>query len=374
MRVLALEPYYGGSHKAFLDGWAAHSRHDFDIIGLPARKWKWRMRHAAITLAGEVRSRQSAGACWDLLFCSDMLSLAEFLGLAPLPVRCLPAVAYFHENQLTYPVRREREWDYQFVLTNLTTALAAAEVWFNSACHRDAFLNALPGFLKPMADFVPLGAPGLILDRSGVHPPGIEPLPPRPPREPGPLRILWSARWEHDKNPEEFFEALGLLEARGVSFRLAVIGQEFRDRPAVFEAARRRFADRIDHWGYKSERREYAEVLAWADVVVSTALFETFGIGVLEAASAGAFPLLPPRLAYPEIFGPGASDGSADFFYEPGATGLAERLAGLADRANRGDLWDGDPHRGVRIASRYRWEALAGPMDDALERLAGAAR
>ncbi len=374
MRILALEPYYGGSHRAFLDGWAARSRHAFDILGLPARKWKWRMRHAAITLAEEVRARQAAGARWDLLFCSDMLSLAEFLGLAPAPVRDLPAVAYFHENQLTYPVRCEREWDYQFVLTNLTTALAATEVWFNSAWHRDAFLDALPGFLKPMADFVPLQAPDQIRPRSRVHPPGIEPLPPAAPRTPGPLRILWSARWEHDKNPEEFFEALALLADRGIPFRLGVIGQEFRDRPAVFETARQRFADRIDHWGYKADRQAYGEVLAWADVVVSTAMFETFGIGVLEAVSAGAFPLLPPRLAYPEIFGPSAPEGSADFFYEPGAASLARRLAELADRADRGDLWNGDPRRGVRIAARYGWNVLTGPMDDALERLNGGGR
>ena len=36
MRILALEPYYGGSHQAFLDGWTAHSRHAFTVLGLPA--------------------------------------------------------------------------------------------------------------------------------------------------------------------------------------------------------------------------------------------------------------------------------------------------------------------------------------------------
>ena len=35
MKVLALEPYYGGSHKAFLDGWQKHSRHEFTVLGLP---------------------------------------------------------------------------------------------------------------------------------------------------------------------------------------------------------------------------------------------------------------------------------------------------------------------------------------------------
>ena len=82
MNVLALEPYHGGSHKAFLDGWSAHSRHTWDILGLPPNKWKWRMRHAAITFAREVTERVRAGQTWDLLFVSEMLNLAEFLGLA----------------------------------------------------------------------------------------------------------------------------------------------------------------------------------------------------------------------------------------------------------------------------------------------------
>ena len=51
MRVLALNPYHGGSHRAFLDGWMANSRHRFTLLTLPAHHWKWRMRHAAVTFA-----------------------------------------------------------------------------------------------------------------------------------------------------------------------------------------------------------------------------------------------------------------------------------------------------------------------------------
>ena len=99
MRILALEPYYGGSHKAFLDGWSQASRHPWTILSLPAYKWKWRMRHAAVTFADQVRRRLAQGERWDLVFCCDMLNLAEFLGLAPKEVRDLPSVTYFHENQ-----------------------------------------------------------------------------------------------------------------------------------------------------------------------------------------------------------------------------------------------------------------------------------
>lgn len=125
MRALAVERYQGGSHQAFLDGWSARSRHDWTVLGLPAYKWKWRMRHAAITLADEVNGLVRSGQRWDVLFCSDMLNLAEFGGLVAPAVRDLPCVACFHENQLTHPVQHEDERDYHYVLTNITTALAA---------------------------------------------------------------------------------------------------------------------------------------------------------------------------------------------------------------------------------------------------------
>jgi len=95
------------------------------MLTLPPHKWKWRMRHGAITLADRANQHAAAGETWDALFCSDMLNLAEFVGLADESVGRLPSVAYFHENQLTYPVRHEDERDYHFVLTNLTTAMAA---------------------------------------------------------------------------------------------------------------------------------------------------------------------------------------------------------------------------------------------------------
>ena len=62
MRILALEPYYGGSHRAFLDGWVQRSRHEWTLHTLPPNKWKWRMRHAAVTLAWDIESEVQGGA------------------------------------------------------------------------------------------------------------------------------------------------------------------------------------------------------------------------------------------------------------------------------------------------------------------------
>ena len=172
MDVLALEPYYGGSHQAFLDGWSARSRHEWAVLSLPGHNWKWRMRHAPVTFAEQLADANARRRRWDVLFCSDMLDLSAFRGLAPPPLRCLPAVAYFHENQLTYPVRRDEPRDVHFALTNMTTALAAEAVWFNSAYHRDAFLDALKQLLRRMPDHRPVWAVERVRARSSIHPPG----------------------------------------------------------------------------------------------------------------------------------------------------------------------------------------------------------
>ena len=368
MRVLALEPFYGGSHRAFLDGWIAHSRHDWTVLGLPAYKWKWRMRHSAVTLADQASEQMAAGGRWKLLFCSDMLNLAEFLGLAPNGLREAPVVAYFHENQLTYPDSGRTERDYHFAFTNITTALAASSAWFNSAFHRDAFLEAAAGFLRRMPDHRLDGAIDKIREKTLVHYPGVESFPMRPRRKAGPLRILWSARWEADKNPETFFEALGILQARGVDFRLSVIGEQFSRCPTIFAEARHRFERRIDRWGYQESREEYVTTLLEADVVVSTARQEFFGIGIVEAMAAGAYPLLPARLAYPEVVGADRR-WSERIFYSGRAGDLADRLAQL-DRLFRESKQISQHLDEIRrLVSRFAWQDRGPALDAGLERI-----
>lgn len=374
MDVLALEAYYGGSHRAFLDGWVARGRHAWTLLHLPAHKWKWRMRHAAVTLADEVRARVAAGQRWDAVFCSDMLNLAEFSGLAPEPVRRLPRVAYFHENQLTYPARHVGERDLHFGFTNFTTALAADAVWFNSAYHRDDFLAALEDLLRRMPDHAPLGAVADVRRKAHVQPPGIDDFPPRGPRPPGPLRILWAARWEHDKDPELFFAALRRLQERRVAFRVSVIGEQFEDTPAVFDAARAALGERIDRWGYQATRAEYVSALGAADVIVSTAAHEFFGLSVAEAIAAGCVPLLPRRLAYPELLGLGEDATAEALFYDGGADVLADRLAKLAAQVETGGLGTEALAAVRRRIARLAWSHRAPQLDVDLAAVVTSAR
>jgi glycosyltransferase involved in cell wall biosynthesis len=60
-------------------------------------------------------------------------------------------------------------------------------------------------------------------------------------------------------------------------------------------------AERVVHFGYAPDAATYSRLLWQADVVVSTALHDFFGAAVIEACYCGCFPVLPRRLAYPEL-------------------------------------------------------------------------
>ncbi|MCK5099689.1 MAG: DUF3524 domain-containing protein, partial [Desulfobacteraceae bacterium] len=96
MKILFLESFFGGSHMDFALGLKEYSRHEIEILSLPARNWKWRMRGAALEFARQIENVEK----YDLVFATDMMNLADFMAL--LPVKSIPVILYFHENQLTY--------------------------------------------------------------------------------------------------------------------------------------------------------------------------------------------------------------------------------------------------------------------------------
>ena len=190
-------------------------------------------------------------------------------------------------------------------------------------------------------------------------------MPNRSVRASGPLRILWAARWEHDKNPETFFAAMEELKSRKVQFRVSVIGQQFRDSPAVFERMRKVFADHIDRWGYQPTHDDYLAALREADVFVSTAIHEFFGIAAVESIAAGAYPLLPERLAYPELLDLQRNPQLREAcFYDGSVTMLAKRLEQLA-----GDQSLFDSLKCREVVNRFHWAERATEMDTAIDAL-----
>ena len=46
LTVWLLNPYHTGSHRAWAEGYAAHSRHDVRVLAMQGYFWKWRMQGA----------------------------------------------------------------------------------------------------------------------------------------------------------------------------------------------------------------------------------------------------------------------------------------------------------------------------------------
>lgn len=322
MRILFIEPYDGGSHRAFRLGLTAHSRHEIESLTLPARFWKWRMRGAAVWFADRLAAAgPSSGDAPDLILATDYLNVADLKGLLPPALARVPLLLYMHENQLTYPLSPEEAFDFHFGFTNIVSGLAADRVIFNSEFHRTLFLDALPDYLGRMPEAVPRDVRPRLEARSGVLPVGLDRSPhaagtfapylggvcdpaagpgwPRDGRDPV---LLWNHRWEFDKRPDLFTRAVLRLADRGRSFRLRLLGEPRRNED-VFADLRARLGDRIEAEGWVESRAAYDHLLETSDVVVSCAAQEYFGISVAEAVHAGAYPVLPRGQAYPDLYG-----------------------------------------------------------------------
>jgi glycosyltransferase involved in cell wall biosynthesis len=256
-------------------------------------------------------------------------------------------------------------------------------VCFNSDFHRRAFFEALPGLVGRFHDHQELDLLPTLEAKAHVLPPGIDlkrldedqddhgPSPmvdaicsPAQTLTRSPV-VLWNSRWEYDKQPAAFFDALAALEARGVDFRVIVIGEHIDPQAPDFVAAREKFGPRALAWGYAADLESYRRRLWQADIVVSTAIQEFFGISVIEAMYCGCVPILPRRLSYPELLPP-----------EFHATCLYDTHAELVDRlqaaiANLPALRE-QPF--AAVAARFDWAQIAPRYDDLFERAAHAAR
>ncbi len=310
MKILIVEPYFAGSHAAWAEGYRQHSQHDVAILSLPGQFWKWRIQGGAIALARQFLANSPKP---DLIVVTDMLNLPVFLALTRRQIATTPIAIYFHENQLGYPwaprdrdVLHQRHYHYGFI--NYASALVSDAVFFNSKFHQSSFLNELPRFLKGFPDYHELETIseieakcqvlyfGLDLERF-VRVPAV-----RQAKANAPPLLLWNHRWEHDKNPEEFFRALSVLHQRGLDFRVAILGQNFRNAPSEFELARQQLGEKIVQFGFVADTQHYIDWLHQADILPVTSHHDFFGASVVEAIYCGCYPLLPNRLAYPEIF------------------------------------------------------------------------
>ena len=306
MKVLALEPWYGGSHRGFFDGLIKHSRHEYQLVTMAARFWKWRLHGSAHTLARKTKQLIESGFAPDVILASSMVNLPAFLALTRRELAGVPVLYYLHDNQLTYPLAEEEKRDLSYAHINYLSCLAADQVVFNSQFHYDEFMRALPGLLRVFPDYTHLHTVAEIRAKSRVLHLGMDLKShaqfstERPATDLGPV-ILWNQRWQYEKNPDAFFQLINRLDDAGCKFRLILAGKRFEEQHSRFDEAFERYAERILHYGYAEDFAEYSQLLHRADIVVSTAVHEFFGIAMMEAIYCGAHPLLPDRLSYPEL-------------------------------------------------------------------------
>ncbi len=366
MKICLIEPFHTGSHAVWAEEYARYSRHDIELLTLSGRRWKWRMHGGAVTLARQFLER---GCQPDLLLASDMLDLTSFLALTRKKSAGLPTAIYFHENQLTYPWSpngtnpRQQRAHYAFI--NYTSALAADSVLFNSRYHLEAFTGQLPEFLKGFPDHNELESVEMLKSKSQVLALGLDlqrfdqhrPEPKKDSTKP-PL-ILWNHRWEYDKNPEEFFQALYKLQEEGLAFEVAILGESYRTCPPIFAEAQQQLGERIVQFGYVKDFADYAEWLWRADILPVNSNHDFFGASVIQAIYCNCTPLLPRRLAYPEHL-PEALQNR--FLYDD----FDDLLGRMRERLKNPIQATTELRSHV---ARYDWGELVKQYDDLFERL-----
>ena len=305
MKILLVEPFFTGSHACWAKGYRKYSGHDVNILDLNGQFWKWRMHGGAITLAKRFLSSK---ARYDMILVTDMLDLTIFQALTRSKTHNIPFAIYFHENQMSYPwstsdrdVINKRDRHYSFI--NFCSALTANQVYFNSYFHKNVFLCELKRLLKGFPDHNELESIETITNKSNVLQLGFDFALfdnfKEEKKNAKPL-ILWNHRWEYDKNPKDFFDALYFLDQKGIEFEIAILGENFRQKPDEFLIAKDRLGGKIIHFGYVKEFSLYAEWLWLADIIPITSNHDFFCASLFESMYCNCYPILPNRLVFPE--------------------------------------------------------------------------
>lgn len=294
--VWLLSAYRADSHAAWAD-WLLATQPGFAWrrLELPGRNFAWRIRGNPLSWLDALPDETP-----DLVVASSMVDLATLKGLHPRLVD-VPTLYYFHENQFAYPVGENQLRSLEPKMVQLYGALAADRLVFNSAFNRDTFLRGLEDMLKAMPDAVPRGVAERLARKSSICPVAIEPVAAGHPDRRDPGRVVWNHRWEHDKLPSMFADAMIGLAGEGVPFSLALLGKRPRQVPEPLARLRAALPERIIADG-RLPGPAYRDLISRAGIVVSTARHEFQGLSVLEAASGGARPLVPDALCYPELY------------------------------------------------------------------------
>jgi len=311
LTILLLSAYDAGSHQQWRQTLCEMFPHwHWTCLTLPARHFAWRVRGNSLSWA--FNHRRELTDNYDLVIATSLTDLASLRGFVP-ALAGIPTLVYFHENQFAYPPSADQHSSVEPAMVNLYSALCADHVAFNSEWNRQSFLLGAQQLLAKLPDHVPLGLTEQIRERSSVLP---VPLPdqlffPRQEtRRPhaSPLQIVWNHRHEYDKGPDLLLLVVRELIHCKQPFRLHMLGQRFRRRPAALDVLDAVLHEYYQRNGiepgvnqYISSRADYQQLLMQSDIVLSTALHDFQGLSMLEAVALGCYAVAPDALAYPEF-------------------------------------------------------------------------
>ncbi|MFU8847951.1 MAG: DUF3524 domain-containing protein [Opitutales bacterium] len=305
MRILLLSAYHSASHRYWCEGlMAAMPKVEWTLKTQPARHFSWRIRASGCIWG--LADDPDFDRDYDLIIATSLTDVVNLKAHRP-ALRDTPLWLYFHENQFAHPLS-DRQWEshqqgWQF--QSMQNAFLADHISFNTTFNFDSFIAGARSLLKKFPEKLPGRPLDRIIERADVLP---VPLTERfrafynePKRA---KRIIWNHRWEWDKQPKVFLDALIALHREGFDFELAMLGSGSGRAPYAFREEADILSDHLIHWGEADEDR-YAGFIRSADIGVSAALHDFQGLAMLELAQAGATVVVPRRVAYPEVL-PGA--------------------------------------------------------------------
>jgi len=310
--IWLLSAYRSASHAAWAD-WLVETFKTFNWhkLELPGRHFRWRIRGNPLSWLNKLPEEKP-----DLILATSMVDLATLKGLHP-QLANIPCIYYFHENQFAYPTSQKQHESVDPQMVQLYGALAANKIVFNSAYNQNSFLNGIDQLLKMLPDEVPENITTQLKNKAEILPVAITNIEPH--KKKNPKLILWNHRWEYDKAPQVFADALHKLNQKGMAFQLALLGERPTTKPAALLQIEKEFDDRIII-NEKISKQDYRKYLSLSSIVVSTAIHEFQGLSMLEAVSAGAVPAVPDDLCYREQY-------PDEYHYEANnSEALAEKL------------------------------------------------
>ena len=120
------------------------------------------------------------------------------------------------------------------------------------------------------------------------------------------------------------------LDKKELEFECILLGKNKQKKSGYFDTFINRFPNRILHAGYCETFEEYASLIWKADICPVTSIQDFFGISIAEAVYCNTYPLLPDRLAYPEIY---KKNNNSHLFYN-GKNDLYNKVEMLINENN----------------------------------------